>query len=201
MSRPGPVADIRDRRGREWLRGFAILIPIGFLATGCVFPISISGQRPTTGPRPMASDPMTAAQERMLAEHNKFRAEARVPPLFWSSALTARAEDWAIYLARSAHRLEHSHTPGLGENLAMWTSGKKTPAELIDYWAREMDDFLQGEFPEVSRTGDWHSVGHYTQMIWHDTARVGCAIASGGGNDFLVCEYSPTGNVIGQKVY
>jgi len=50
-------------------------------------------------------------------------------------------------------------------------------------------------------TGNWADVGHYTQMIWKNTTAVGCAVATGGGMDPLVCRYSPSGNFIGQPVY
>jgi hypothetical protein len=37
-------------------------------------------------------------------------------------------------------------------------------------------------------------------MVWPTTTRIGCAIASNARNDFLVCRYSPTGNVMGRPV-
>ena len=48
-----------------------------------------------------------------------------------------------------------------------------------------------------SRSGNWEDVGHYTQMIWPGSVRVGCAIRSSASNDYLVCRYSPAGNVMG----
>jgi len=38
-------------------------------------------------------------------------------------------------------------------------------------------------------------------MVWRKTTEVGGAIATGGGNDVLVCRYSPPGNVIGEPVF
>lgn len=67
-------------------------------------------------------------------------------------------------------------------------------------WAGERSLFRPGAFPDVSRSGKWGDVGHYAQMIWKGTARVGCAIHSGGAWDFLICRYSPPGNVVGQRV-
>jgi hypothetical protein len=34
-------------------------------------------------------------------------------------------------------------------------------------------------------------------MIWPDSDRVGCAVRSSSRNDYLVCRYSPAGNVVG----
>lgn len=60
--------------------------------------------------------------------------------------------------------------------------------------------FRAGIFPNNSGTRSWSDVGHYTQIIWPGTTHVGCGISSNRGNDFLVCRYSPPGNVMGQRV-
>ena len=52
--------------------------------------------------------------------------------------------------------------------------------------------------PGISRTGRWQDAGHYSQMIWRNTTRIGCAMAGGG---FLVCRYAPPGNFTGQKAF
>lgn len=67
-------------------------------------------------------------------------------------------------------------------------------------WVDEKRMFRAGIFPEVSSTGRWSDVAHYTQIIWRGTARVGCAIHQGEAWDVLVCRYLPPGNVVGQRV-
>ncbi len=70
-------------------------------------------------------------------------------------------------------------------------------AEMIGLLVDEGRYFQPGQFPNVSRTGSvWH-VGHYTQIIWPTSRRVGCATASNRSNDYLVCRYLPAGNVYG----
>lgn len=66
---------------------------------------------------------------------------------------------------------------------------------MVGAWASEKRLFVRGVFPGVSRTGNWIDVGHYTQMIWPATQRIGCALASTGRTDYLVCLYSPAGNI------
>ena len=68
---------------------------------------------------------------------------------------------------------------------------------MLASWASEKRMFVAGVFPAVNRKGGWQEVGHYTQMIWPTTQRVGCALAGSSAVEYLVCRYYPAGNVIG----
>jgi hypothetical protein len=139
---------------------------------------------------------------RILAAHNAARARAGVPPLTWDASLGDAAANYAVYLALT-NTFQHSNRqarPGVGENLWMGTRGAYSYEAMIGGWTSEQRDFVPGIFPAVSRSGNWERVGHYTQMVWPTTTRVGCAIASNAQNDFLVCRYSPAGNVMGRAV-
>lgn len=78
--------------------------------------------------------------------------------------------------------------------------GSATPEQMIQAFIDERTYFRPGWFPDVSTTGDWHDVGHYTQLIWRDTEELGCAMAQGRGSDYLVCRYYPAGNVMTRRV-
>jgi uncharacterized protein YkwD len=139
-------------------------------------------------------------QQQILAVHNAERARLGLPFLHWNPALAADAETWAWHLAAIA-RLEHDRPDHEGENLWRGTAGAFGVADMVGSWIAEKQDFKQGKFPDVSKSGEWHAVGHYTQVIWRRTAAVGCAMAGAGNWDYLVCRYGPPGNVIGQKPY
>jgi hypothetical protein len=70
---------------------------------------------------------------------------------------------------------------------------------MVGYWIAEKTDYKPGPIPAVSKSGDFERVGHYTQLIWRNTSRVGCALASGTREDVLVCRYSEGGNVVGER--
>ena len=147
----------------------------------------------------LALDPLSA---RLLAAHNRERAAVRVPPLQWDPALAAAAASYGPALA-AVGRLQHSprHTrPGQRENLWMGTRGAFSPEQMIATWAEEKRRFRPGIFPAVSTTGNWLDVSHYSQIIWRTTTRVGCALYSTRSWDFLICRYSPPGNVDGRPV-
>jgi hypothetical protein len=138
----------------------------------------------------------------LLAAHNIERDRAKVPRLSWSQDLARDAQKWAEHLAQLG-RMQHTtqtQRNSTGENLWMGQAGYFSPASMIDTFVDEKKDFRPGDFPNVSRTGRWQDVGHYTQIIWADTREVGCAIARGKTYDFLVCRYRPGGNWIGRKV-
>jgi hypothetical protein len=136
---------------------------------------------------------------RILAAHNIERAAVGLPPLSWDSSLGTQAAKYAVQLALS-RRFGHSAAQsrnGSGENLWMGTRRAFSIEAMVAGWASEKRMFRPGVFPAVSRTGNWAQVGHYTQMVWPATRRVGCALASNSGEDYLVCHYFPAGNVHG----
>lgn len=125
-----------------------------------------------------------------------------MPPLAWDNALGSAAAVYAQQMAMSG-RFQHSNRkarPGIGENLWMGSHGVFSIEAMVGGWSSEKRWFAPGIFPAVSRTGDWEDVGHYTQMIWPTTTRVGCAIASSQRTDYLVCRYARKGNVDGRTV-
>ena len=150
----------------------------------------------------LVSGPQGALAQRLLHAHNSERGLVRLPPLLWDPALSADATAYARQLASSG-RFEHSSRQarrGTGENLWMGTSRAFSPEQMVGNWASEKQWFRPGIFPYVSRSGGWQRDGHYTQMIWPTTTRVGCGLASGRGRDVLVCRYSPAGNIDGRRV-
>jgi hypothetical protein len=152
---------------------------------------------------------------RLLAAHNRERALVGHAPLRWDPDLAAAAASYGPVLA-SLNQLVHSPREtraGQSENLARAWHGTLSPEQLVDLWSREKLLLQPGSpgpecprafgcvrFPEVSNTGRWEDVGHYTQMVWSTTTRVGCAIFSADW-DYLICRYSPKGNVDGKLVF
>ena len=167
--------------------------------------IALTAALAATAPLLGASiDRTGAVEDRLLAAHNRERAEIGVPALEWDPQLAADAANWAQALAETdsfAHSRADPTDPDVqGENLWAGTRGAWAPEEMVGLWIAEKSDYRPGIFPAVSRSGSLEKVGHYTQLIWRNTRKVGCALATGTREDILVCRYSTGGNVIGERV-
>ena len=139
---------------------------------------------------------------RLLAMHNVERARMNMPPLQWDPQLAAAAASYGPTLASLGY-LQHSPRqirPGQRENLWMGTRGAFSPEQMVGSWIAERREFRPGVFPDVSRTGNWEDVAHYTQVIARETTRVGCALQPAGQWDYLICRYSPPGNINGRRL-
>lgn len=88
---------------------------------------------------------------------------------------------------------------GRGENLAWsWSSDPNFRSEpcrdVVKAWYDEIQIY------NFNKPGFSSLTGHFTQVVWKDTTRVGCAqLASNGskGGVYTVCNYMNPGNVQG----
>lgn len=163
-------------------------------AAAMALPLMFSAPALGAVPSPVAAQ--------LLQAHNLERRAVGAAPLVWDSRLAAAADVYAAELARTGrwgHAPEHQRV-GQGENLWMGTRGFFTPHRMVADWASGKRLFKPGIFPNVSRSGNWADVGHYTQIVWPATTRVGCSVRSSAQWDYLVCRYSAPGNMAGGRV-
>ncbi|QNM83370.1 SCP-like extracellular [Sphingomonas sabuli] len=152
---------------------------------------------------PAAAQPLDPISARLLAAHNAARASMGLAPLAWDPLLASSAAAYGPTLA-AIGTLQHSpkqSRPGQRENLWMGTAGAFTPEQMIRTFVDERRYFRSGIYPNVSTTGNWMDVGHYTTMMWPSTTRVGCAVHRAKGIDWLICRYSPPGNIDGKPLF
>jgi pathogenesis-related protein 1 len=164
---------------------------------------TIRGTTTTTlcSPEPLALRGVTAA-------HNAVRADAQpapsppLSPLCYSSTVQQTAQAWA-------NGCNWEHNPGrgfLGENIAAFSSSlSNAPLHAVELWAGEADDY---DYASNDCSG---VCGHYTQIVWRWSQRLGCGVAvcttgspwgSASPNwTYVVCNYDPPGNFVGQRPY
>ena len=134
----------------------------------------------------------------VLKQHNTYRTMLELPALTWSPTLAQDASVWAEHLPKTGNGQHDRSIVGKeGENLWWGTADAFSYTDMVTAWGDEKSAFHYGVFPNNGKG----MIGHYTQMVWKNTLAVGCAMASDGKMDYLVCRYSPAGNVIGQKPY
>lgn len=151
---------------------------------------------------PRSSRPSDQIEMRLLAAHNSERARVDSPPLVWSDELESEARTWAEELIATGKFAHDPSMHGHGENLWMgWGNRTFTPEGMVGEWIGEKAHYRHGVFPNVSRTGNWTDVGHYTQLVWSGTTHVGCAIATRDDRSVLACRYAPPGNIDGRRAY
>jgi hypothetical protein len=148
-----------------------------------------------------------ADQQTIVSKHNQYRDEVGVAHLTWDSGLASDAQRWAGTLASQDTGLSHNDPNNAdhheGENLA-WSSGSGTsPAGALGLWYAEKATY-QAE-PNKRSYGanpNFPKWGHYSQMVWSATTKVGCGTAtSASGKTYTSCRYSPAGNIEGQLAY
>jgi len=138
--------------------------------------------------------------DRALKRVNQIRAEVGTPPLKWDCNLAKESQKWAEILA-SQGRLKHSSPNNYGENLYFyWNSGGKVASleDAVNSWYSEKAYFVYG-------AKNWCKpgkiCGHYTQLIWKDTTHMGCGKAFKNNSTYVVCRFTPQGNLLGKQPY
>ena len=171
----------------------------------CLFPFIVSGKDGKSYLLPISGD----VKAKIVALHNKYRAEVGVPPVKWSDTVQKSSEGWALYLAEEdgLHMIHGGPQNSYGENLSggpgVWSADKDAYTALefaITSFGNEKKHFK--DIP-VSVDSSFYTYGHYTQIIWRATREIGCAVAKRKDipGYIAVCRYNPTGNIVGQKPY
>ncbi|WP_462252538.1 CAP domain-containing protein [Ekhidna sp.] len=134
----------------------------------------------------------------VLERHNYWRADVGVDQkLVWSEEMAALAADWAKQLKQMNCGWEHRPNNDYGENLFKGTAGAFDAKYVVDAWASEKADYSY----KRNKCRPGKMCGHYTQIIWETTTKVGCAKIECNGMDIWVCNYDPSGNWVGEKPY
>jgi uncharacterized protein YkwD len=138
----------------------------------------------------------------ITAAHNQVRASVGVGPLTWDPALAATASAWVAQCIDGDRNGLVDHNPGrssgsptyVGENI-YGSTGNATGQAAVTAWAAE-----QAAYDYATNTCS-AVCGHYTQVVWAASTRVGCAKHDCAGLTYrstIVCDYAPGGNTGGR---
>jgi len=118
-----------------------------------------------------------------------------VPALTYDEDLAASAQAWADTVDQTGN-FAHSNS-GNGENLAYYNSSNPSQIIAVLKYSSHATDAWYDEINEpgynFDNPGFTSGAGHFTQVVWKDTERIGCGIS---GN-YVVCQYDPAGNNLG----
>ncbi|EGG08311.1 uncharacterized protein MELLADRAFT_55678 [Melampsora larici-populina 98AG31] len=130
---------------------------------------------------------------RWVVSHNKVRAKYGVQPLAWDHGLARSAKQCTQTCV-----WKHTSNDVFGENIA---AGQPTIESVVDAWVNGPTE--KGAYVPSNPVDS-----HFTQVVWKDSTKVGCAltscsVVSGSGLPqspvlFWACEYDPPGNVEGE---
>jgi hypothetical protein len=119
--------------------------------------------------------------------HNKYRRRHMdTPDVIWDSDLAAEAQACANLKpgTKPQPRSNGDHCNS-GEN---WASGTSSAESVVGgQWYDEIDKY------DYSNPVFSQETGHFTQVVWKDSIKIGCATGYGS-----VCRYEPFGNYKGQ---
>jgi hypothetical protein len=155
--------------------------------------------------------------DQFVTAHNQARSgplspppSPALPPVSWDEVLADAAYGYLATCTSAAapHQLvdhnanrttDYAALGGsgyVGENI-FGSSGAAAPADAVTAWMSEASQFDYN----TSAIG---TAGHYTQVVWRASVRIGCAIVDCPNvtyHDTVLCDYAPGGNIIGQHPY
>lgn len=146
-------------------------------------------------------------EDLMLKHHNIHRSNHSAPAVSWDSTLAEYAQNTAEGCV-----FEHDMNQGsggYGQNLASWGSSGDISSQQLEMAAGAItNQWYNGEVTKWNYYGldnppsganllDW---GHFTQVVWKDTTKIGCATVQCPAGSVLsldawytVCNYDPPG--------
>ncbi|CAL8247671.1 unnamed protein product [Lota lota] len=143
-----------------------------------------------------------AIQTQIVAKHNAFRRAVQPPAtnmlkMSWSDDVAASSQTWldkcVIDHGPASSRMLNDYE--MGENL-FFSSYRADWDTVITSWHNEVNHY---QYPNGSVDGK--PVGHYTQVVWNSSWKVGCGVTKCGSLYFYGCQYYRAGNFVGWPPY
>ncbi|XP_033760165.1 cysteine-rich venom protein ophanin-like isoform X2 [Pecten maximus] len=130
----------------------------------------------------------------IVDHHNGYRRDVsptatNMRTMSWDDEVAMIAQKWAENCQFGHDDSYSRYIPGrftVGQNIAI---GQTSWTNAMDAWHSEVSAFTLGGSNVFS------NVGHYTQIVWAETSKLGCGFAICSGSRFYVCNYSPAGNL------
>jgi pathogenesis-related protein 1 len=172
---------------------------------------SATGAAGAKGSNPLGQDVIDA----FVTAHNQARSgplnptpNPALPPVTWDPILADCAYNYTLkcqgangLLSHNPNRTADYQALGgsgyVGENIYGTTASTTTPAAAMNGWMSEAPMFIYAN-------DNLTDAGHYTQVVWRTSVRIGCAIVNCPNltyHESVLCDYAPGGNIIGQKPY
>ncbi|KAF5809328.1 putative CAP superfamily protein [Helianthus annuus] len=135
------------------------------------------------------------SQTDYLNAHNTARAQVGVGNMVWNTTLATFAQNYANRRIQDCNLVD-SNGP-YGENLAKGR-GSFIGTAAVNLWVSEKQYYDRG----TNTCASGRVCEHYTQVVWRNSIQLGCAsVQCANGWWFIICNYSPRGNIIGQPPY
>ncbi|XP_028614837.1 glioma pathogenesis-related protein 1 [Grammomys surdaster] len=129
--------------------------------------------------------------------HNQLRSKVNPAArnmlyMSWDSKLAQIAKAWATSCEfkhnPQLHSRIHPNFTALGENIWFGSLSLFSVSSAISAWYKEIKDY---DFSTRKCTG---VCGHYTQVVWADSYKLGCAVQLCLKGTIFICNYGPAGN-------
>lgn len=116
----------------------------------------------------------------------------------WSTEVAQTARAWAGQLGANGcgPPLQHNPDRPYGENI-YWSSGSSSPQMAVQMWVDEAEHYDA----ETHTCAEGQQCGHYTQVVWANSRKLGCGVATCGSQRVWVCNYDPPGNWTDQQPF
>jgi len=184
---------------KKYLKSLGIIAMVSTFIIGCGDPKPDLDQT-------VVQSATNIEQRNLIDSHNAARHRVGVTSdMTWDPVLEEYARVYAETIANSGvwGHDPRNHELATGENLYTGTA-KPTYEKASQAWIDERDVYTYAPIGDIVNQNKM--VGHYTQIIWKDTTRVGCAMNIYKTGEYknwyiVVCKYQTPGNYTGRYPY
>lgn len=170
---------------------------------------SVAASSNSATPQPsqsVGSGSVSSYADPIISQHNIHRYNHSAPDIQWNTTLA----NTAMKIAQSCVYAHNSNTDGgnYGQNIGAGAPPTEIDKMITNSMYNDEMMLYPGYGSEPSMN-DFHSWGHFSQIVWKETVSVGCytqhcpgGLANVGSNVspyFTVCNYYPAGKLLSSR--